>query len=249
MDNKIAQENLNLPHDIVKLPSEGKFYKNKKKSVKVGYLTAVDENMLASAANMDGQQLIINLVRGKMYEPDLRPEDMLEGDIEAILVFLRNTSFGSEYKFALSDPETGKQFQIDINLDEIEFRKPSVEPDDRGLFSIDLPKSKTNIKLKMLTFGELNELNRYSRTYVGSSYAPTVTNKLLRQIIEVNGSTEQTVIQEFISKMPIMDSKFISKFISDNEPKLELNREVLAPSGKKVLARISFGAEFFRPFF
>jgi hypothetical protein len=205
--------------------------------------------MLASAANMDGQQLIINLVRGKMYEPDLRPEDMLEGDIEAILVFLRNTSFGSEYKFTLSDPETGKQFQSDINLDEIEFRKTSVEPDERGLFSIDLPKSNTNIKLKMLTFGELNELNRYSRTYVGSSYAPTITNKLLRQIIEVNGSTEQTVIQEFISKMPIMDSKFISKFISDNEPKLELNREVLAPSGKKVLARISFGAEFFRPFF
>ncbi len=249
MDNKIAQEHLNLPHDIVKLPSEGKFYKTNKKSVKVGYLTAVDENMLASAANMDGQQLIINLVRGKMYEPDLRPEDMLEGDIEAILVFLRNTSFGSEYKFTLIDPETGKQFQREISLDEIEFRKPSVEPDSNGLFNVVLPKSGKSVKLKVLTFGELNELNKYGKGYVGSSYAPTVTNKLLKQIVEIDGSKEISDIQDFVSKMPIMDSKFISNFIMENEPKLDLNREVLAPSGKKVLARISFGAEFFRPFF
>jgi len=31
-----AQQEFNLPHDVVKLPSEGKFYKSKKKSVKVG---------------------------------------------------------------------------------------------------------------------------------------------------------------------------------------------------------------------
>ena len=43
MNEQIAgQENFSLPHDIVVLPSEGKYYKNKKKSVKVGYLTAVD---------------------------------------------------------------------------------------------------------------------------------------------------------------------------------------------------------------
>ena len=37
-----------LPYDVVTLPSEGIFYKNKKKSVKVTYLNASDENLLAS---------------------------------------------------------------------------------------------------------------------------------------------------------------------------------------------------------
>jgi hypothetical protein len=46
---KAGTENFNLPHDVVKLPSGGKFYKNNKKSVKVGYLTASDENMLINA--------------------------------------------------------------------------------------------------------------------------------------------------------------------------------------------------------
>ena len=43
--NEIGQMNFNLPHDVVMLPSRGKFYKSKKKSVKVGYLTASDENI------------------------------------------------------------------------------------------------------------------------------------------------------------------------------------------------------------
>jgi hypothetical protein len=41
-----ATENFTLPHDVVQLPSGGIFYKNEKKSVKVGYLTANDENIL-----------------------------------------------------------------------------------------------------------------------------------------------------------------------------------------------------------
>ena len=32
-----ATENFNLPHDVVKLPSQGIFYKSKKSAVKVGY--------------------------------------------------------------------------------------------------------------------------------------------------------------------------------------------------------------------
>jgi len=41
-----GQANMNLPHDVVPLPSQGIFYTNKKKSLKVGYLTAQDENLL-----------------------------------------------------------------------------------------------------------------------------------------------------------------------------------------------------------
>jgi hypothetical protein len=49
--------------------------------------------------------------------------------------------------------------------------------------------------------------------------------------------------------MPIGDSKFIRKFMKENEPRLDLNRSVIAPSGEKVDVNIAFGVEFFRPFF
>ena len=44
-----GQENFSLPHDVVQLPTGGIFYKHKKKSLKVGYLTANDENILMNA--------------------------------------------------------------------------------------------------------------------------------------------------------------------------------------------------------
>ena len=39
---EIGKSNFDLPHDVVILPSGGIFYKSKKKSIKVGYLTASD---------------------------------------------------------------------------------------------------------------------------------------------------------------------------------------------------------------
>jgi hypothetical protein len=49
--------------------------------------------------------------------------------------------------------------------------------------------------------------------------------------------------------MPISDSKFIRRFMDENEPKLDMTRVVTAPSGEKLTVNVGFGAEFFRPFF
>jgi hypothetical protein len=249
MSDNINQMNLDLPHDVVLLPSEGRFYKNKKKSVKVGYLTAADENILASVSNLSGDQVITNLVRSKLYEPDIRPEEMLEGDLEAILVFLRNTSFGANYDFTLVDPETDRKFEHTIQLDELNFKKTEVEPNSEGLISLVLPKTKQEIKVKFLTYGEVQSINRQIDSYPKGMVSPSVTLKLTKLIVDVGGNREESAIADFISKMPIMDSKYINNFIRENEPRLDLMREITAPSGKKVLTRVTFGAEFFRPFF
>ena len=60
-EQNVNQTSFNLPHDVLTLPSGGKFYKSKKKSVKVGFLTAADENILANASNMSGDQVISQL--------------------------------------------------------------------------------------------------------------------------------------------------------------------------------------------
>jgi hypothetical protein len=244
-----GQENFNLPHDVIMLPSQGKFYKNKKKSVKVGYLTASDENLLGNVGKLSGEQLVLRLVRNKLYEPELNPSEMLEGDIEAILLFLRNTSFGSEYKFTLTDPDTGSKFEKSVLLDELSFRKSEVEPDDNGHYLTKLPKSGHQVKLRPLSYGETTDLERMEEEYPSNMIAPKVTWRLTKQIVELNGNTDKGEIAKFIEQMPIMDSKFITNFLKTNEPRIDLSREVTAPSGKKVTVRIAFGAEFFRPFF
>jgi hypothetical protein len=137
--SQYGQMNFNLPHDVVPLPSKGKFYANKKKSVKVGYLTASDENILLAQNNREN--LMISLLRSKIYEPDIRPEDLLNGDVEAIMIFLRNTSFGPEYNVKATDPETGKEFSTSIFLTELYNKDTLHEPNEEGLFETKLPKS------------------------------------------------------------------------------------------------------------
>ena len=244
-----SPENFTLPHDMVQLPSGGRFYKSKKKSVKVGYLTAADENLLSSVNKITGEQLILRLVRSKLYESDLNPNDMLEGDIEAILLFLRNTSFGPEYNFTLTDPDTGKSFEKTVSLEELTYVKPTVEPDENGLYETILPKSQVKVKVRPLTYGEGAELEKLADSYPSNMVVPKVTWRLMKQIVELNGSTDKTQISAFIETMPIMDSKYISKFVRENEPRIDLMREIQAPSGKKLFVKIAFGAEFFRPFF
>jgi hypothetical protein len=248
-ENQLAQENFNLPHDVLALPSKGIFYKNKKKSIKVGYLTANDENLLASVSNIGATNLIYNLLRSKIYEPDVKIDELINGDVEAVLIFLRNTAFGPEYNVTLNDPETGKEFEASINLESLNFKTTQYEPNSDGTFDTILPKTNTPVKLKILNYGELRELTKLEEEYPKGMTAPSVTWRLTKQIVELNGSTSKEEIAKFINKMPIMDSKFITNFLNENEPKLDLTQEIFAPSGKKVTVKITFGVEFFRPFF
>jgi hypothetical protein len=79
--------------------------------------------------------------------------------------------------------------------------------------------------------------------------APYVTLKLQRQIIEVNGTQDKGEIAKFVEQLPIADSKYIKKFMNDNEPKLDMSKVVTTPSGEKLTVNVGFGVDFFRPFF
>jgi hypothetical protein len=237
-------QGLTLPHDVVPLPSEGLFYKNKKKSVKVGYLTASDENILLGGGN----DITTNLIRSKLYEPDIKVEDLLEGDIEAILIFLRNTSFGPEMEVTLTDPITKKQFKSTVLLDQLSIIKGQ-EPDNEGSFTIFLPKSQVSIKIKPLVYRDILEIQKTQESYPQNRIFPKVTYRLQKEIIEINGNSDKGEISKFIEQMPIMDSKFIRKFMNDNEPRLDLTKEIIAPSGERLTVNVGLGVEFFRPFF
>ena len=239
-----GQENFTLPHDVVQLPSQGIFYKNKKKSIKVGYLTASDENILMGGAN----DLTMTLLRAKIYEPDIKVEELLEGDVEAILIFLRNTGFGPEITLNVTDPVTKKPFKSNVLLDQLNIINGQ-QPNEDGSFTTLLPKSQSTIKLKPLSYGEIIEIGKLAETYPQGRVVPMVTWRMQKEIIEVDGSTDKASIAKFVESMPISDSKFIRKFMNENEPRLDMTKTIIAPSGEKLTVNVGFGVDFFLPFF
>jgi hypothetical protein len=239
-----GQDNFTLPHDVVQLPSQGIFYKNKKKSIKVGYLTASDENILMGGAN----DLTMTLLRAKIYEPDVKVEDLIEGDVEAILIFLRNTGFGPEMVLNVTDPVTKKPFKSTVVLDQLSIINGQ-QPNEDNSFTVLLPKSQSSIKLKPLSYGEITEIGKMAETYPQGRVVPRITWRMQKEIIEVDGSTDKATIAKFVESMPISDSKFIRNFMNENEPRLDMTKTITAPSGEKLTVNVGFGADFFRPFF
>jgi hypothetical protein len=243
-----GQMDFNLPHDVITLPSIGVFYKPKKDSIKVGYLTASDENIMMSP-NIIKDGLIYNLLKNKIYEPNFDVNQLLDVDVQAILIFLRNSAFGSEYNVELVDPFNGQKFTIEYNFDSLTYEEPIHTSNENGLYTFTTKISNKNLKLKLLNLGDQRELEKLQDQYPKNLTAPIVTKKLEKHIVELDGETSKIEISKFVNNLPIKDSKEIQKFIQDCEPKLDLNRTITAPSGEKVSFKLSFGAEFFRPFF
>ena len=247
MDNQSrdhGQDNFTLPHDVVQLPSQGIFYKNKKKSIKVGYLTASDENILMGGA----ADLTMTLLRAKIYEPDVKVEDLIEGDVEAILIFLRNTGFGPEMVLNVIDPVSKKPFKNTVLLDQLSIINGQ-QPNDDGTFTVILPKSQSTIKIKPLNYGEILEISKLADSYPQGRVVPKITWRLQKEIVEIDGSTDKSIIAKFVETMPISDSKFIRNFMNENEPRLDMTKTLQAPSGERLTVNVGFGVDFFRPFF
>ena len=243
-----GQMDFNLPHDVVSLPSKGIFYKPKKESVKVGYLTALDENMLMSP-NVFKDGLAYNLLKSKIYEPGFDVSQLLAVDVQAILIFLRNTSFGNDYNLKLTDPKTNTSFDLVYNLEEIDFIESKHQPNSDGYFTYQNTTTNNNIKVRLLNLGDQKELEKLNEQYPKGMIAPIVTKKLEKQIVEIDGNKDKGDIGKFINTLPIKESKLLQKFIIECEPSINLKKSVYAPSGEKVDFELAFGVEFFRPFF
>ena len=150
---QLSQPQFNTAFDVIPLPSEGKIYKNKKPAVKVAYMTTADENILTSPNLLQSGEFLEILINRKLLETDLRYKDLHIGDRNAIMLWLRATSYGEMYAVTLYD-EDNVAFDTEIDLTSLKTKKLNVEPDSEGYFDFQLPVSKANIKFKLLKFCE-----------------------------------------------------------------------------------------------
>lgn len=238
-----------LPYDMVSLPSQGVFYQNGKKSVKVTYLNASDENLLATPSMIGSGELVDSLLSRKILDKDIVVADMANCDKEAILVFLRNTAFGPEYTVSVLDPKTDKEFQTKIDMSVLKTKDITVEVDERGEFEHYLEMSKKKCKITLLSPTHEKELKEIEETYKDQKISPYMTKQLEMVVREVDGNRDPMTISQFIQTMPIKDSQGIRKVVRKNAPELDLNVKVMTPSNEEIGVRINFGVEFFRPFY
>jgi hypothetical protein len=238
-----------IAYDVVELPSRGIHYQTGKKSLRVAYLTASDENIL-SAQNLIATNTVIDeLLKRKILDKDFSIDELVDEDKQAVLIFLRNTAFGSEYNIHLTDPKTDKEFSATLDLSEVSFKDFTLEPDSMGEFGYTMGKTNVDITFKFLSKKQQKEIDEIEKSWNGNGVAPIVTKQLEMMIKSVAGNRDMMNIRNFIEKLPIKDSQDFRKFIKEHKPSLNLSKNVKTPSGDEIQVEIGFGVEFFRPFY
>ena len=253
--SKLSQEtdpDLIVGYEIVDLPSKGIFYKNNLDKVKIEYLTSKDEDILTTPSLIQDGTVIDVVLKKKIKTPDIEPKDLLTGDKNALILFLRASSYGHEYEVEVTDPRNKNRFKQIVDLTKLDYKKPTENPDDNGEFFLEIPMRKKRVKFRLLTSGEEDTLFKRAESIkeaYNKEYSEYSTMKLKAHVTEIDGNRDHSYIQRFIDAMPVRDAIAIRRKIIDVTPDINMEYEFKANDGFKFKAKLTVGVDFFFPNF
>lgn len=247
---EISQPNYNSPFDVLDLPSQGKTYRSKKEKIKVGYMTTADENILTSPNLLQSGEFLNILINRKILEPELRYKDLLVGDRNAIMIWLRATGYGEMYPVTLLD-ENGELFETEINLNDLKIKNLGASPDEEGLFDYHFNLAHADVKFRFVNCGDVDEIQKIveAEEQNGILVNNSTTYLLEKMIVEVNGIRDRSVVKDFVSSIRIKDGKDFNKYVESIESGIDLNIIVGTPGGGSVETFLPLNFNFFWPEF
>lgn len=203
-----------LQYDVIQLPSNGQCYRSKVDRVPVAYLTAYDENIITSP-NLYKDGLVIDyLLKNKIVNSEINVEELVSGDADAIILFLRATSYGPDFPIVVRDPETGEQIETTIDLTTLKPKEFKLVGDENGHFEFVTPLKKDRIKFRYLTRKQ---------------------ERQLRQVTELEGyGTKGHMLER--EKETLLASIMNDKYITETEKKtIKSATKIMESWSKKLL--------------
>ena len=231
-----------FPTEVVDLPSRGLLYPEDSSlstgKVEIKYMTAKDEDILTSP-NLIKQGVVIDkLLENLIVDKDVKVENLLTGDKNAILVIARVLAYGKDYEVEVD----GKKIVVDLTQLKDKMLDKSLVEKRENSFEFELPATKRKIKFKILTSGDDRRISQETEALAkisgGVSY--NITTRMKHQIISVDGVTDKASINSFVeNEFLSIDSIALRNYIEDITPDVDMNwtytddegerREILVP--------------------
>lgn len=254
--------------DSVPLPSNGLLYSEEHplhscSTVDVKHMTASEENILGSPALLKNGTVLDVLIKSCLLNKLIDPGSLLIGDKTAILLAIRMSGFGPEYKVKTFCPECNFEFDHTFSL-QLRIKRlgedlpegSSMDKIGPNLFTFTLPKSKKVIHFSLLTDAESTEIAKIQeqrskallKQGIKSEVSTAVTDNLVQCIKKFGEHTDKNKIADCVRKMPAMDSRALRDYINAIEPGCIMAEDVQCPKCDTVEEHpIPMGFEFFWP--
>lgn len=209
-----------VQYDVIPLPSNGMCYPETSPlrcgRIPVAYLTAADENIISSPnAYRDGKLLDIILER-KILDKRINVNDLSSGDRDAIILWLRATSYGEDFPISATNPQTGKQYSVTIKLSQFGYNDFNLESDENGLFTY-TTSNEDKIKFKFFT----NNDEEVLRNVITSQITDTNKIEILRNLNHITDALNRIEFSEEEKSMLTEDIDEIKDIVGTDIPEIE----------------------------
>tara|TARA_Y100000592_G_C5405942_1_gene285624 strand:- start:177 stop:1022 length:846 start_codon:yes stop_codon:yes gene_type:complete len=248
---------LELAAEAVPLPSRGVIYSQDsnlmgKEVLEIKPMTAKEEDILTSRAYIKSGTVLSKLMKSCLVDKGINPDDLISGDRNALMVAIRVTGYGSDYEVEVDCPECGAKNKETFDLSQLKIKRLEIEPIAHGqnLFEVELPVTKKVVRVKFLTGKDERDMMITAERKKKSGFKgeTTVTDRLVRSIVSVNGITDKNKINFFVKNIPARDSLALRKFLDKNEPGVDMKGWLTCSScHEESEVRLPMGASFFWP--
>ncbi len=241
--------NVTFPTEVIDLPSKGKYYPQghplASGQIELKYMTAKEEDILTSQNLIQKGIVLDKLMDSLIVTKGVNQEDLLLGDLNAVMVASRILGYGKDYPVSVTCPSCGIEKEHAIDLSQLE-TKEFKESD----LTITLPVSKKTIKVKLLTRKDEKAIQEEltSLKKIGLQVEPEATTRLRSIITEVDGVKDVKTIRETAENMLVADARALREFHSSVAPDIKFEASYTCESCDRTSKLpVSIGLNFFWP--
>lgn len=248
------------PTEFVDLPSKGELYpeghplKGKDK-VEIKFMTAKEEDILTSRSLIKKGVAIDRMLESLLVDKNIKVDNMLLGDKNALIVGARISGYGSSYKTAVTCPNCGTNVKHEFDLEKLTHSHcdslsdlgVTLTPNKTFVFS--LPKTKATVEVRPLTgkdeveLAELLEKKKKANLPEEAS-----TSQMKAYLVSVNGSTDKNLIKQFVESLPALDARQLRLLYRTIVPSVDMTQQFTCPSCSfEQEMEVPFTVDFFWP--
>jgi len=241
----MSENKLNIPTEIVELPSQGLIYPESSPlssgKIEMKYMTAKEEDILTNQNYISKGTVLDELIKSLIVS-DINYDDLCVGDKNGILIASRILGYGKDYSFTWG----GEEQTIDLTTIENKLIDPKLFKKGVNELTFTLPATNNVITFKLLTGHDekkikaeidgLKKINKNSST--------ELSTRLKFMITSINGNRDPKDIRDFVDIMLARDSRALREYIKEVQPDVDLT---FFPNGSGEKVSLPIGLSFFWP--
>ena len=247
------------PTDFVELPSKGKGYPEghplrDKDVIEIKYMTAKEEDILTSQALLKKNIALERFMESVIIDKSIKPEHMLVGDRNAILIAARASGYGPEYETKVLCPACAERITqvFDLATPTIwsgDSDLENIKETPNGTYIVTVPVSKFKVEVRLLT-GKDEMAITHEQAVNKKNKMPesNMTTQYKKMLVSVEGHTDNRVLEHFLEHAPAKDMRTLRNAYKLLAPDIRILKDFECPScGHEQELEVPFGADFFWP--